>query len=339
MTSGGTESILMAMKAYRDRALDERGITAPELIVCRTAHAAFDKAAAYFRIKLVQLEADPVTQTLPPAAVRAALTANTIAIAASAPTFPHGAVDPVPELAAIAAAAGVGLHVDCCLGSFVVPFARAAGADIPAFDFSVPGVTSISADTHKYGFAPKGSSVVMFASPALRRHMYYVTTSWVGGIYASPTITGSRAGALVAATWAALMCVGRKGYREAAEKMLGVAAQLRAGIPRIPGLKVVGKSALTVVAFTVDESSPDSKDREGGNITVYKVSQAMNKLFHWHLNSLQAPAAAHLCVTWANHETARDAFLRVRIATLYSNMHTYGTSIVDTTLFFVLIQE
>jgi len=304
MTSGGTESILMAIKAYRDQALAERGVTAPELIVCRTAHAAFDKAAAYFRIKLVQIDADPLTQQLPPAAVRAALTPNTIAIAASAPTFPHGAVDPVPELAAIAAAASVGLHVDCCLGSFMVPFARELGAQIPAFDFSVPGVTSISADTHKYGFAPKGSSVVMFSSAALRHHMYYVTTSWVGGIYASPTITGSRAGALVAATWAALMHIGRGGYRDAARDMLAVAADVRAGIAKVPGLKVVGDSHLTVIAFGVDETHPDA-----AKLSVYKVSQAMSKLFHWHLNSLQAPAAAHICVTWANHRTVAEAFL------------------------------
>jgi sphinganine-1-phosphate aldolase len=295
MTSGGTESILMAMKAYRDRGLVERGIRQPEIIACATAHAAFDKAANYFGIKLISVPADPVTQRVPVDVVAGLVNANTVALVASAPGFPHGVVDDVPALGALAREHGLGLHVDCCLGSFLIPFAKELGADIPDFDFAVAGVTSLSADTHKYGFAPKGSSVVLFRDAKLRHFMYYVSTTWTGGVYASPTITGSRSGALIASTWAALMCMGRSGYKTHMRAILDAANRIRGAIGKgeVPGVKVVGDSALSVVAFDCDD------------ICVYAVSCALSKR-GWHLNALQRPKCVHLCVTYANQGRAEE---------------------------------
>jgi len=299
MTSGGTESILMAVKAYRDKAYAERGVTEPELIACTTAHAAFEKACAYFRIKLVNIPAHETTQEIDVLKVAAAINKSTIAIVGSAPTFPHGVVDPIPRLAALAQRHNIGLHVDCCLGSFCIPFAEEHKRSIPQFDFRVAGVTSISADTHKFGYAPKGSSVIMFRNEALRRYMYFVTTTWPGGIYASPTITGSRPGALVAATWAALMTIGRVGYSQAAKQILDAADTIRAGIREIEGLEVVGSisSKLFVVAFGV---KPEYRKK----LDIYKIAQAMSKLGKWNLNSLQAPPCVHICVTYANKDNA-----------------------------------
>lgn len=168
MTSGGTESILMAMKSYRDEART-RGIEEAEIIAGESAHAAFDKAAHYFGMKLVHVPVDPVTMRVDVGAVKAAITRNTVVIVGSAPGFPHGVVDPIEELASLARARGIGMHVDACLGGYLLPFAARLGYDIPPFDFRVPGVTSISADTHKYGYAPKGASVVMYRDAHVRR--------------------------------------------------------------------------------------------------------------------------------------------------------------------------
>lgn len=302
MTSGGTESILMAIKAYRDKAYHERGVTEPELIACTTAHAAFEKACAYFKIKLINIDAEEGSQKLSSEKVKRAINSNTIALVGSAPGFPHGVIDPIPELSRLALQHNIGLHVDCCLGSFVIPFAQKVGIPIPSFDFRLPGVTSISADTHKYGFAVKGSSVIMFRNQALRHYMYFVTTGWPGGVYASPTITGSRAGALVAATWAALVSQGADKYEQSAREILTAAKYIREGIKKIQGLRLVGEAQLFVVAFGVDPTSPLAS-----KLNIYKVNEAMSKS-HWHLNALQKPACVHLCVTYANKDKA-DQFL------------------------------
>lgn len=282
VTSGGTESILLAMKAYRDRARTERGILRPEIVVPETAHAAFDKAAEYFGIRRINV---PVGGDLRanPAAMSAAITEQTVALVASAPSYPHGVVDPVADLARLALERSVGLHVDACLGAFILPFARDLGYPVPPFDFSVPGVTSMSADTHKYGYAAKGTSVVLYASAELRRYQYFVATDWPGGLYFSPTLSGSRPGALSAACWAALIHMGQDGYLDAARRILETAAKLRAGIARISGLRLLGDS-LYVVTFGADD------------FDIYRVLDAMSRR-RWSLNGLHRPACIHLCVT------------------------------------------
>jgi sphinganine-1-phosphate aldolase len=282
VTSGGTESILLAMKAYRDRGRERAGIERPEIVTASSAHAAFDKAAEYFGIRRVVV---PVGNDFraDPTAMAAAITKNTVALVASAPSYPHGAIDPVEALARVARANGIGLHVDACLGGFVLPFAAELGYDVPPFDFRVPGVTSMSADTHKYGYAAKGTSVVLYENADLCHYQYFVATDWSGGLYFSPTLAGSRPGALSAACWAALVHMGRSGYREATRKILEAATKIRTGVARIDGLRVLGEP-LMVIAFAAD------------GFDIYRVLDAMGRR-GWSLNGLHRPACLHLCVT------------------------------------------
>jgi sphinganine-1-phosphate aldolase len=299
------------MKAYRDYARTTRGVVDPELVVPATAHAAFDKACDYFRIKLVKVPVDPVSFRADLAATAAAVTRNTIALVGSAPCFPQGVIDPIPALAALAVSRGLPLHVDCCLGSYLVALAEeATGTKLPfAFDFGVPGVTSISADTHKYGFAPKGSSVVMYSAPAYRHAQYFVAPEWTGGIYASPTIAGSRPGALVAGCWATLVHVGRDGYLDAARAILGAARAISDGVAAIPQLELYGSTDLSVVCF-----GPRRSGGGGGKpLNIYNVSDALVAR-GWNLNVLQNPACVHLCVTFANAGSAGRFLADLRAA-------------------------
>lgn len=282
VTSGGTESILLAVKAYRDWAREHKGITDPEMVVPVTAHAAFDKAAQLFNVRIVRVPVDRAFRA-DVAAVRAAITANTIAIACSAPCFPHGVIDPVPELAALAREHRIGCHVDACLGGFVLPWAERLGYPVPPFDFRVPGVTSISVDTHKYGYAPKGSSVILYRGRTLRRYQYYTTADWPGGLYFSPTLAGSRPGGLIAAAWAALVSIGEEGYLDATRRILETAARIKAGLREMPDLRILG-DPLWVIAFGSD------------TVNIYQVMDRMAAR-GWSLNALHRPPAVHIAVT------------------------------------------
>ena len=284
VTSGGTESILLAMKAYRDRARARRRrrVARPEVVAPTTAHVAFDKAAQYFGIKLVRVPVGPDLRA-DVAAMRRAVTRRTVALVGSAPGFPHGVVDPVEELAAVAAERGLGFHTDACLGGFVLPWARRLGYDVPGFDFSVPGVTSMSADTHKFGYAAKGTSVVLYRGAELRSHQYFTATEWPGGLYFSPTLAGSRPGGLSAACWAAMVATGDDGYLEATRRILETGAAVRDGIAAVPELRVLG-DPLWVVAFGSD------------TLDIYRVLEQMTGR-GWSLNGLHRPPAVHLCVT------------------------------------------
>ncbi len=282
VSSGGTESIMLAMRTYRDRAKAERGITDPEMVVPVSAHAAFDKASHYFGITLVPVPLDADWRA-DVGAAEAAITDNTIALVGSAPGFPHGIIDPIEDLSELARNAGVGFHTDCCLGGFVLPWAEKLGYDVPVFDFRLPGVTSISADTHKFGYAAKGTSVVLYRTPEIRMHQYYRTATWMGGLYYSPTFAGSRPGALSAECWAAMVAFGEEGYMAATKKILEAGEVIRKGIDDMPQLEVIG-NPLWVIAFTSD------------SLDVYGISDQMGQR-GWSLNGLQRPAAAHICVT------------------------------------------
>lgn len=287
VTSGGTESILMAIKAYRDWAREEKGITRPEIVAPVTAHAAFDKGCHYFGVKLRSVPVSMDTMTVDVRDIERACNRNTILIVGSAPQFPHGIVDPIPQLAEIAKRRKIGLHVDCCLGGFFAPFAKKLGVDVCDFDFSVDGVTSISADTHKYGMAPKGSSVLLFSDRNIRKHMYYVAPRWTGGIYATPTMGGSKPGALLATCWASMIRVGEQGYMEATRSMLDTAMEIKHRIrAEIPELKVLGDPKLMVIAFASAHKDVD----------VFAVGDQMSKR-GWNLNSLQYPSSVHICIT------------------------------------------
>ena len=282
VSSGGTESILLAMKTYRDWGRAEKWITKPEMIVPTTAHAAFDKASQFFNIKAIRV---PVGADFRADvdATRAAITKNTVAIVGSAPPFPHGIIDPIEELSELAREHNIGFHTDACLGGFVLPWAEKLGYPVPPFDFRLPGVTSMSADTHKYGYAAKGTSVVLYRGSALRRHQYYLIADWPGGLYLSPTLAGSRPGALSAACWAAMVSIGEKGYMEATRRILETADLLKKAINDIPGLYVFG-NPLFNVAFSSRE------------FDIYAVSDQMGKR-GWGLNGLQHPPCVHICLT------------------------------------------
>ena len=282
VSSGGTESILLAMKTYRDWARDKKGITKPEMVVPTTAHAAFDKAAQYFNIKMIRVPVD-ADYKADVAATKKAITRNTIVIVGSAPSFPHGIIDPIEELSELARKEGIGFHTDACLGGFLLPWAEKLGYDVPPFDFRLPGVTSMSADTHKYGYAAKGTSVVLYRGLELRHYQYYVTTDWPGGLYLTPTFAGSRPGGLSAACWAAMVAMGEQGYMEAAKRILETAAVIKSGIEEIPDLYVLG-DPLWVIAFTSDP------------LDIYAISDYMTKK-EWNLNGLQLPPSVHICVT------------------------------------------
>ncbi len=298
VTSGGTESILLAMKTYRDRARAERNITRPELIVPVSAHAAFDKAAQYFGLKLIKVPVGP-DWGADVAATERAITRNTIALVGSAPSFPHGVIDPIPQLAALAQRHGLPCHVDACLGGFVLPWAEKLGYPVPPFDFRLPGVTSMSADTHKYGYAAKGTSVVLYRGAELRRYQYYTVADWPGGLYFSPTFAGSRPGALSAAGWAALLSLGEEGYLRATATILETATYVRRTIEAMPDLQVLG-DPLWVIAFA---------PRPGVDLDIYRVLDAMSAR-GWSLNGLHHPAAVHIALTLRHTEPGvAQAFL------------------------------
>ena len=282
VSSGGTESILLAMKTYRDRARKERKIEHPEIVVPKTVHAAFDKAAQYFNLKIVHV---PVKKdfTADVKAMKKAINRNTIAMVGSAPSFPHGAIDPIAELSEIARKKGIGFHTDACLGGFILPWAEKLGHDIPPFDFRLPGVTSISADTHKYGYAAKGTSVILYRGKHLRRYQYFTITDWPGGLYFSPTFAGSRPGALSAQCWAAMVAMGKSGYLEATRQILETAAVIKKGIMDIPELYILG-DPLWVIAFGSE------------SLNIFQVMDRMG-IKGWSLNGLHKPACVHICVT------------------------------------------
>jgi sphinganine-1-phosphate aldolase len=309
LTSGGTESILLACKAYRDRARHLYNITSPEIIAPTTIHAAFEKAAHYFGMKLILIDVDEKTSIVKVEDVRRAITKNTVLLAGSAPNFPHGIIDPIEELACLAYENNIGFHSDCCLGGLILPFVDklqqlgrldcgneigSSDSDdslpeelLPIFDFRAKGVTSISADMHKYGYAPKGSSVVLYSSSELRHYQYFVSLSWTGGIYASPTLAGSRPGGISAATWAVMVHLGVEGYLDITEGIIKTARAIKRGIrDGIDGLEVIGDPLSSVVAFRSTVPT----------LNIYGIGQAMTHK-GWNLNSLQYPSCLHICCT------------------------------------------
>mmetsp|Transcript_100513 Transcript_100513/g.181408 ORF Transcript_100513/g.181408 Transcript_100513/m.181408 type:complete len:542 (+) Transcript_100513:474-2099(+) len=297
-TTGGTESILMAIKAYRDWGLATKGITSPNIVVCTTAHAAFMKAGKYFNV-FVKFARTDKHMAVDVKHVQQLIDGNTVAIVGSCCQYAHGTVDPIEDMAKIALKHNVGLHVDCCLGGFLVPFMEKAGFPMPAFDFRVNGVTSISCDPHKYGFSPKGASVVMFSNKELRHHMYCFLTEWTGGIYATATMTGSRAGGPVAATWAAMCKLGEEGYVETTRQIVGATRQMARGIEQIAGLRLVGRPDVCVVAFDTTEDA---------GFTCYAVADCMKQISGWELSTCQYPSCVHMAVTLPNSTNA-DQFV------------------------------
>ncbi len=287
LTSGGTESLMNPLLVYREWGR-LRGITQPNIVLPVTAHPALDKGAHYFGIELRKAAVtDQFIADMD--SVRSLVDDKTVALVGSAGTYPHGLIDPIDALSALAIERGINLHVDGCLGGFILAWGEELGYPVPTFDFRLPGVTSISADTHKYGFGLKGSSVLLYRNSDLRRLQYFIVPDWPGGLYTSPGMSGSRSGGIIAAAWAAMVTLGREGYSAIAAEIFRTAAELRLVIESQGDLRVLGDPFFNV-AFTTTEQS---------GLDIFQVNDFLASR-RWRLNGLQRPAAVHFCITRPN---------------------------------------
>jgi glutamate/tyrosine decarboxylase-like PLP-dependent enzyme len=284
VTSGGSGSILHAVLAYREWARENRGILRPNFVKPETAHPAFDKACHLLTVECRRAPVDDSTMTADLDAMAALVDENTIAMVGSACNYGYGTIDPIDALSGIALDLGIGLHVDGCLGGFILPWGRELGyPNIPLFDFRIPGVTTISADTHKYGYGFKGTSVLAFRDTALRNSQYFFMTDWSGGKYASPGIEGSRSGGMLASTWASLVCMGRDGYMRYAKAIFDTAFAMQDAVRSHPELRILG-SPTFCFSITSDE------------FDIYHVNDYM-RTKGWRFNGQQYPNAIHMAVT------------------------------------------
>lgn len=290
VTSGGTESCMLAVHAARAAHPD---IDRPKIVLASTAHAAFHKAAHYFGVEAVTVPVDPATFRADPDAMAAAIDERTVLVVVSAPSYAHGVIDPVPPIAATAAARGVRCHVDACIGGWVLPYFRALGEPVPDFDLSVPGVTSVSVDLHKYAYCPKGTSVLLHADASLRRSQFFASAAWPGYTMLNSTMQSTRSGGPLAAAWAVLNHVGDDGYLALASQTLAAVRALRSGIDDIDGLRVQGSPSSTLLSVVADDDGFD----------VFTVADEMTER-GWYLQPQfgfeSSPANLHLTVTAAN---------------------------------------
>lgn len=297
MTSGGTESCILPVYAYRERARSRRLVPfKPEMIAPETIHASWEKAAKYFDVKIVHAPVDE-NRRVDVKVVERLINRNTIMLAASAPSYPHGVIDPVPALGELALRRNLPLHIDSCLGGFLLPFLERHGYPVTPYDFRVPGVSSIGADVHKYGFAAKGASVLLYRSIEDLKHQFFIYENWPGGIFASPGLLGTRPGGAIAAAWAALNAIGMDGYMEIARIVMETTGRLIRGIEAIEGLAVLGQPAMSVFAYTSTDP----------NLDIYAVADQLEAR-GWLIDRLQRPAALHCTVT-PRHADVTSSYL------------------------------
>ncbi len=291
LTSGGTESILCAVKAARERAKAERGVDAPEMIVAESAHAAFHKAAHLFglRVHKVPVRAD---WTADVDAMATFVNERTVLLVGSAPQYPQGVIDDIPAIAALAAANEANCHVDACMGGFVLPFADMLGRDVAPWDFRVDGVSSISADIHKLGYVPKGVSVILHRTKELRSYQTFVFDGWLGGFYASPNLQGTRSGLPMATAWAVMQHLGIDGYVELTRTALANADRMRAGIAEIDGVRVLGAGAFHLLAMSFE---PDDLDP----VDIFALGDALGA-HGWFHDRQTPPESLHSTVSNTN---------------------------------------
>ncbi len=283
------------LKAAREWARENRPeVERPELVAPVTVHPAFNKAAHYLGLAIVQTPVDASFRA-DVKALEAAITGNTIMVAATAVTYPQGVIDPIAEIGALAEKRGLWFHVDGCLGGYMLPFLRKLGQEIPPFDFSVPGVRSLSADIHKYGYVSKGVSTVFYRNRELRRHQFFVHADWPGGVYATPSLAGARPGGAIASAWAMLRYLGEEGFLRLAREARSATCALMAGIRAVPGLFVLGDPPATVLAFG------------SGTIDVYRLAFRLKER-GWHLHAQHRPPSLHMTVS-PFHLNVVEAFL------------------------------
>lgn len=311
LTSGGTESLLMAIKTYRDRARKTKPwILKPEIIVPESVHSAVDKAGHYFDVKVrhAPVGADYRVDVK---AVKKMITRNTIMILGSAPQYPQGVVDPISQLGELALKHGIPLHVDACIGGFILPFIEKLGHPVPAFDFRVPGVSSISADIHKYGYSAKGASVLLYRSMNTMKHQFFVFTDWKGGgIYASPSFPGTRPGGPIAAAWATLKKMGEEGYLEQTKIILETRGYLLKEVAKMPELKVLVHPDSSLLAF----GSTDSK------VGIYAVVDQMEAK-GWHIDRQHMPESMHMTLSPVHAEYMKEFVQDLRMAVEHVKAH------------------
>jgi glutamate/tyrosine decarboxylase-like PLP-dependent enzyme len=272
------------MLVYREHERENRKVIKPQMILPDTAHPAFFKGAHLLCIEPIVAPVDPTSTLVDMDFVRRSINDRTIFLVGSAGNYPYGTIDPIEQLSDLAAHHGIGLHVDACLGGFILPWGEQLGVpDIPVFDFRLPGVTSISADTHKYGYGLKGTSVVLYRDTGLRRHQYHIAPSWKGGAYASYGLPGSRPGGLIASTWASMVSLGKEGYMDRAKQIFDTAFEMQDAVRGHLELGIMGKPTF---CFAI-------RSRE---LDIYHVNDSMKRR-GWRFNGLQDPPAIHMCVT------------------------------------------
>ncbi len=296
MSTGGTESIVLAVQAARNHARASRRDPAHRgnIVAAESVHPAFDKAAALMDLTVRRLPVGADWRA-DVAAIDAAIDADTIMVVGSAPCFPYGVIDPIEQLSALARRRGTWLHVDACVGGYLAPFVQRLGRPVPAFDFALPGVRSISADLHKYGFCPKPASTVLYRGADDAAHQPFVFDAWPSGLFATPTLVGTRPAGGVAAAWATMQHLGAAGYERIAGELMAAIDRYRAGIAAIDGLRVIGDPHLAIVAFGAD------------GIDVYAVAETMAAR-GWQPGLLRKPRAIHRMMSML-HAGSMDAYL------------------------------
>ena len=293
LTSGGTESIFLAVQTMRDHARSVRGIAEPVLLTAETAHPAFAKACKYLDVEQVRVPVGPDGRA-DVEAMTAAIDDRTAMVVGSTPCYPFGVIDPIPELAAAAASAGILCHVDACLGGFLLPFWERIGEPVPPWDFRVEGVTSMSADIHKYGWTFKGASLVLYRDKELLHQQFFLYDDWPGGLYGSATTAGTRAAAPIAAAWATLRYLGEPGYVRLAEVLRDTVRAFRDGVAAIDGLHLTHEPDMSLFEFTADDG-----------LDIGAIGDVMDDK-GWHLDRQQG--GLHLML-WPYHAKVVDEFL------------------------------
>ncbi len=295
MTSGGTESILLAVEGARQRGRQERNVTSPNVVLPTSAHAAFEKACSYFGVESRRIPVGDDWRAMP-SEMEQAIDANTVLLVASAPQYPQGVIDPVRAIAALGLDNGINVHVDACMGGVTLPFLELSGEEIPPWDFRVPGVTSISVDLHKYGYTAKGASVLVHRSDHLRRYHTFVTDNWLGGLYGSSGILGTKSGGPMAAAWAVMSYLGSEGYQRLALDARSTALRLAQAIADMPELELRARPDSTLVSFGA---------RDG--VDVFAIADALAER-GWYVDRQSPPDSVH-CTIHAGHVSTIEAFI------------------------------
>lgn len=310
MTTGGSESILLAMLCYRERAGKYMPkIKKPEVVAPVTIHPAFDKAAGLFGLHLRKAAVD-ADQSVMVEEMEKLINENTILLVASAPSYPSGTLDPIEQVAEVAMRHKLPFHVDACIGGFMLPWVEKLGYPVPTWDFRVQGVTSISADVHKFGYGSKGASVITYKNMAYLRHQFFVTTDYPGGIYISPTLLGTRAGGPIAAAWASMRHLGENGYMALASKLMDGVHELEKGFREIPNIELVGKPVMNIISYTTTGNKPD----------IFIVADQMESK-GWMVERQQHPDCIHLTLLPTNVSGIDHYLNDLKDALMYASEH------------------